>query len=92
MTRDEMLEKMDLTEDELQGLLASFRDCYAKLNDRQQAAITRSLPSMTEALQAFGPDVTQESLQQLFGDEMGVAIGGFYFLARSSGSEEATAS
>jgi hypothetical protein len=92
MTREEMLQKMDLTADEFRGLLASFGDYLAKLdNPRQRGAITRSLPSMTQALKAFGPGVTEDSLRELFSDERGVAVGGFYFLACSSGPDGTTA-
>jgi len=73
MTRDEMLRRLGLTDLELREMLAKFRDFYVTLDHNQQDTIKRSLP-MAEALEAFGPEVTKESLLELFEDKSGTAL------------------
>jgi hypothetical protein len=74
MTREEMLERLRLTEPQLREMLAEFRKFYNRLHhDAQRAAIDRSLP-IAEALKAFDSDVTEKSLLELFQDDRGKAI------------------
>lgn len=54
------------TQDELTDLLKKFGNFFTSLNEHQKVVIKRSLPTATEALSAFGPDVTEPDLLQLF--------------------------
>jgi hypothetical protein len=67
MTRKEMLEKSGLTEQEFFDLTHKFRTFSDSLNQAQRAAVARSLPTMNEAAASFGPTVTAEKLDELFG-------------------------
>ena len=66
MNRDEMLVKLDVSADQLQDLLQKFRGFLATLDKHQHAIVKRSLPTMAEALQAFGPSVNEAELAELF--------------------------
>jgi hypothetical protein len=66
MTREEMLKRMRLTEEELHHLLKAFRKFYTSLNQRQQAVVKRSLPSLDQAAKSFGPDVKPPDIVRLF--------------------------
>lgn len=65
MTRDEMLRRLGLTELELEDLLDKYRQFHKSLSDRQRVVMTRSLPSVEEAIRSFGPDVTVDDMQIL---------------------------
>jgi hypothetical protein len=70
MTRNEMLERSGLTEDEFHDLVHKFGRFYHSLNEAQRDAIDRSLPTAAEAAATFGADVTAEHLGKLFGIEL----------------------
>ena len=70
MTHDEMLEALGMSHAELRDLLRKFDDFLKSLNEPQQNALRRSLPTHSEAIKAFGPGLNGDDLLQLFdGDE-----------------------
>lgn len=66
MSRDEMLNRLGLSDADLTDLLTQYNDFVGKLKPGQQAVIKRSLPTVQEATQSFGPDVTADDMQELF--------------------------
>lgn len=66
MNRDQMLAALGLSGEQLRDLLNKFCTFLASLEERQQAVVRRSLPTITEALAAFGPEVTEADLLKLF--------------------------
>jgi hypothetical protein len=71
MTRNEMLEQAGLTDEDLKDLVQRFHAFHRSLNERQRAAVNRSLPSTAAAAATFGPDVTAEQLGDLIGFDAG---------------------
>jgi hypothetical protein len=67
MTRKEMLERSGLTEKEFFDLTHKFKAFHDSLNPAQRAAVQRSLPTVAEAAASFGPTVTPDQLDELFG-------------------------
>ena len=70
MTREEMLKKMGLTQEELKDLLLKLAQLRASLNDRQRAVLDRSLPTHSAAATTFGADVTAGDLEKALSDEL----------------------
>jgi hypothetical protein len=66
MNHDEMLHRLGLTDAQLKDMLAKFRALEASLDHAQQAAFRRSIPTLTDAMEAFGDDVTKEQLLKMF--------------------------
>ncbi len=67
MTRDEMLQKMNLSHEEHSDLMAKFEAFHASLNQNQQKVVTRSLMSLEQARTTFGPGATVEDVANLVG-------------------------
>jgi hypothetical protein len=67
MTRDEMLKRMKLTDEEFKDLIHKFRNFNNSLNEHQREVVTRSLPTVAVAAKSFGPDVTAGELEKLLG-------------------------
>ena len=67
MTRDEMLKRMKLTDEELKDLIHKCKNFHNSLNEHQRAVVTHSLPTVTAAAKTFGPDVTAEDLKKNLG-------------------------
>jgi Ca2+-binding EF-hand superfamily protein len=65
MTRDEMLRKMGLTEEQFRNLRQSFGAFYAKLSPEEKKVVDRTLPSLRRAARSLGPDVTENDLREL---------------------------
>jgi hypothetical protein len=74
MTRDEMLKRLGLSDEELKDLLHKFVKFHKSLNDHQKAVIERSLPTTAAAAKTFGPTVTPEHLEQLFGTSLDTGV------------------
>jgi hypothetical protein len=66
VTHQDMLDGLDLTQDELNDLLEKLSTLHESLNLKQQAALRRSLPSMTDAAATFGPGVNEDRLKAFF--------------------------
>jgi hypothetical protein len=66
MTPDLMLKELGVSQKELDELLAKFHAFLESLDERQRAVVKRSLPTLAEALAAFGPDVNRDDLLKLF--------------------------
>ncbi len=71
MTEKEMLEKLGLSKAELKNLLLRFKFFLDYLDEPQQKVVRASLPTLDEALKAFGPDATEKQLCKLFEGEKG---------------------
>jgi hypothetical protein len=69
MTREEMLKRMGLTQEELTDLLQKLAQLHASLNDHQRAVLDRSLPTHSAAAKTFGANVTAADLQKLLSAE-----------------------
>lgn len=70
MNPDEMLKELGLSQAELHELLVKFRSFLESLNKAQQHTVRRSLPTLAEAIKAFGSQVNADELLKLFeGDE-----------------------
>lgn len=66
MTRNEMLKRMGLREDQLIHLLESFSRFYNSLDAAQKKVVNRSLPTLERAAKTFGPDVNPVEIQKYF--------------------------
>jgi hypothetical protein len=85
MTRNEMLKRMDLTDEDLKDLVHKFKTFHSSLNERQRAIVTRSLPNISSAAKSFGNDVTAEELQKELGlDRTGVMFVGYALESRKN--------
>jgi hypothetical protein len=69
MTRDEMLNRMKLSDEELKDLLQKFKTFENSLNEHQRAVVRHSLPKPSAAAKTFGADVTADDLKALFGTD-----------------------
>ncbi len=70
MNDEEMLRALGLSASQLQDLLQKCRKFLESLDEQQRQVVTRSLPTMTEAVKAFGGHATEADLLRLFeGDE-----------------------
>lgn len=65
MTRTEMLQRIDLTEEEFKHLILKFRVFYACLTPQEQRLVNRTLPKAEQVLRVFGPEVDVRDLQLL---------------------------
>lgn len=62
MTREEMLKKSGLSEEDFKELIQKFRSFHSSLNPAQRAAVDRWLPSAERIAASFGPALTKEKL------------------------------
>jgi hypothetical protein len=69
MTRNEMLKRMKLTDEELKDLVLKFKNLQKSLNKQQRAVIRLSMPRASDAAKTFGADVTAKELKELLGTE-----------------------
>ena len=67
MTREEMLKRSGLNEEEFRDLVAKFKSFHNSLNPAQRAAVDRWLPSAERIAASFGPALTKERLAQNLG-------------------------
>lgn len=68
MTREQMLAQLGISDPDFRDFLtklAVFRD---SLNADQLAFFHRSLPTIQQVAQAFGPDCSIQDVEQLFGE------------------------
>jgi hypothetical protein len=62
MTKEEMLRKTGLTDQEYRELVHRFQHLLASLNPAQRAAVERWMPSATQIVRSFGSDLNTEQL------------------------------
>ncbi len=75
MNPDEMLKELNLSRGELHELLAKFGAFLESLDERQRHAVRRSLPTLAEAVAAFGAEVDPAELLKLFeGDKVHLPV------------------
>jgi hypothetical protein len=83
MNQEEMLKELGVSRREFDDLLTKFHGFVGSLDERQQAVVKRSLPTITEAAASFGPDVKPDDLRRLFKEgsgELPILGGGAYFV------------
>jgi len=83
MTRNEMLKRMKLTDEELKDLILKFKAFQKSLNKNQRAVVKISLPKASTAAKTFGDDVTAKDLKKLFGTESTSITLGAHILGQS---------
>ena len=66
MNREDMLAKLGVSQDQLQDLFRKFEAFFSSLDTQQQQVVKVSLPSVKEAVDAFGADATESDLLNLF--------------------------
>jgi len=66
MTRDEMLKKLGITNEEFKDLVHKLEKLYLSLTESQRVVFVRSFPTAASAAASFGKDVTSDQLQRLF--------------------------
>jgi hypothetical protein len=70
MNDEEMLRALGLSASQLQDLLQKFRKFLQSLDEQQRQVVMRSLPTLTEGVNAFGGNANESDLVRLFeGDE-----------------------
>ena len=67
MTRNEMLNKMNLSHEEHVDLMAKFEAFHASLNQNQQKVVTNSLITLEQARTTFGPGATVADVASMVG-------------------------
>ena len=65
MTKQEFLNEVGLSNDEIRDLMQKFVCFLEPLSEAQRDAVHRSLPTIAEAARSFGPDVTRERLSEI---------------------------
>jgi hypothetical protein len=65
MTRDEMLKKLGLTQEENDELMSKFAKFLQSLTPNQKRVFLDLMPRTDDVVKSFGPDVTIEQLQTL---------------------------
>lgn len=68
MTHDELLASLGLSGAQLSDTLQKFHNFFQSLDDQQKAVVQKSIPSLTEAANSFGPDVQESELRSLLED------------------------
>ena len=66
MNREDMLAKLGVSHEQLQDLFRKFEAFFNSLDQQQQRVVKSSLPSVDEAVQAFGAEASQDDLLNLF--------------------------
>lgn len=71
MTHDDMIAKMGLSTEEHRDLMIKFAAFHNSLNANQQRVMERSMPTLEQAAQSFGPGVTTQHIQSLMAASTG---------------------
>ena len=66
MKHEDMLKQLGVSHDQLQDLFRKFEAFFNSLDAQQQQVVKKSLPTVEEAVQAFGAEATQDDLLTLF--------------------------
>ena len=66
MNREEMLKKLGLSSEELDDFVRKYHHFLGTLDPAQRDMITRSLPTVDQAMKAFGPELKADELIKLF--------------------------
>jgi hypothetical protein len=67
MTRIELLQKMNLTQEEHADLMKKYEAFAATLNENQQKVVTAALITLEQARKTFGPHTTVADIENLVG-------------------------
>jgi hypothetical protein len=68
MKHEDMLKHLGLSKDQLRTLLRKFHDFHNSLDAEQKAVVDRSLPSLKQASDSFGPQTNESELHKLLGE------------------------
>ncbi len=68
MTREEMLSEIGLSDGDFRDFLTKVAAFRSSLNPQQLAFYNRSMPTVAEVAQAFGPDVSIQDVENLFAE------------------------
>ncbi len=66
MNRDDMLNKLGVSMEQLQDLFQKFQAFFNSLDAQQQQVVTTSMPNVKQAVAAFGPEAAEADLLDLF--------------------------
>lgn len=83
MTRRELLDQLGLTSDEFRDLMQKFVYFLEPMNEAQQDAVRRSMPTIAEAARSFGPRVNEEQLGEILREilrDIDVMVLGCHFI------------
>lgn len=77
MNKEQLLEALGVTADELQSFLEKLEQFVTTLDPNERAMFERSQPTLQQALGAFGPSLNPQGLTQLFevGSHPSVTLG-----------------
>jgi len=68
MTREEMLSQMGLSDQDFRDFLTKVAAFRGSLNPQQLAFYNRTMPTVAEVAQAFGPDASTQDIENLFAE------------------------
>ena len=66
MNRDDMLKQLGVSQEQFQDLLQKFQNFFNSLDSQQQQVVKTSMPNVKQAAAAFGPEVNEGHLLDLF--------------------------
>ncbi|MGA7459492.1 MAG: hypothetical protein WBW69_04660 [Candidatus Korobacteraceae bacterium] len=66
MNRDDMLKQLGVSMQQLEDLFQKFQAFFNSLDAQQQQVVKTSMPNVQQALAAFGPEVNEADLLDLF--------------------------
>jgi hypothetical protein len=66
MNRDDMLKQLGVSLQQLEDLFQKFQAFFNSLDAQQQQVVKTSMPTVQHALAAFGPEVNEADLLNLF--------------------------
>lgn len=68
MTREEMLSKLGISDQDFRDFLTKLATFRSSLNPAQLALYHRALPTVDQVAQAFGPDASIQDVENLFAE------------------------
>lgn len=66
MNREDMLKQLGVSQQQFQDLLQKFEAFFSSLDAQQQQVVKTSMPTVEEAVAAFGAEVKESHLLDLF--------------------------
>ncbi len=61
-----MLKQLGVSQQQFKDLLQKFQNFHNSLDEQQRKVVQSSMPNLKQAAAAFGPDVKEDDLHQLF--------------------------
>lgn len=66
MNREDMLKQLGVSQQQLQDLMQKFQTFFSSLDTQQQQVVKASMPTVKQAAAAFGSEVNEADLLDLF--------------------------